>query len=65
MNLEKTGLFFSPNIVNRDKDYIVSHFHVQEAKNMEKYLGFPTIVGRSKRKAFGYLVKRVEKAITG
>lgn len=65
VNLDKTGLFFSPNTASRDKDYILSQFNVLEAKNMERYLGLPAIVGRSKKKAFTYLVKRVEKVITG
>lgn len=65
VNLDKTGLFFSPNTKSRNKDYILSKFHVQEAKNMEKYEGLPALVGRSKKKAFGYLVKREEKVITG
>lgn len=40
-------------------------FQVNEATNMEKYLGLPTVVGRSKRKAFAYLTNKIKKVIAG
>lgn len=65
MNLDKMGLFFSPNTTATRKSNILSVFDVHEAKNMERYLGLPTIVGKSKKKAFGYLLNKIQNVIAG
>lgn len=65
INLDKTGLFFSPNTQNQIKRDILDRFGVSEVANMEKYLGLPAVVGRSKKKAFSYLMQKIEKVIMG
>lgn len=44
INLDKNGLYFSPSTPLRDRYHILNKFGVSEARNMEKYLGLPTIV---------------------
>lgn len=63
VNLDKAGLYFSPSTPLRDRRLLLNKFGVNESRNMEKYLGLPTIVGWSKKKAFGYLVNKVQKTI--
>lgn len=65
INLDKTGLFFSPNTTHYDKERFLSTFRIKEAKNMKRYLDLPAIVGRSKKKAFDFLSNRIEKVISG
>lgn len=52
-------------MINNDKDHTLSKFGVIEAKDLEKCLGLLAIVGRSKKKAFDYLINKVEKAKVG
>lgn len=64
INLDKMGMFFSPNTQPRIRSDIITRFGVSAATNMEKYLGLPAIVGRGQRKAFSYLMQKTERAIT-
>lgn len=59
VNLDKTGLFFLPGTPLRERRQIMTKFGVSESRNMEKYLGLPVNVGRSKKKVFVHLVHKV------
>lgn len=63
VNLEKTGLFFSPHMPQHMKNYIKRRFGAGESTNMEKYLGLSAVVGRSRKQAFSYLLKKIEKTM--
>ena len=65
MNREKTALFFSKNTSSETKDKIMRIVGVNEIKSHEQYLGLPSIIGRSKRKAFDGLKDRLWKRLNG
>lgn len=44
------------------KDYIKGRFGAGESTNMK--VGIPAIVGRSRRHAFSYILKKVEKTMS-
>jgi hypothetical protein len=65
MNREKTALFFSKNTSSETKDKIMRIVGVNEIKSHEQYLGLPSIIGRSKKKAFDGLKDRLWKRLNG
>ncbi|XP_074351535.1 uncharacterized protein LOC141690652 [Apium graveolens] len=63
INFQTSGIFFSAN-VRRDKQQEISallgvHNNLQEGK----YLGLPSLIGRSKKSVFNFLKDRVWKRI--
>ena len=65
MNREKTALFFIKNTSSETKDKIMRIVGVNEIKSHEQYLGLPSIIGRSKKKAFDGLKDRLWKRLNG
>ena len=65
MNREKTALFFSKNTSSETKDKTMRIVRVSEIKSHEQYLGLPSIIGRSKKKAFDGLKDRLWKRLNG
>ena len=59
INVNKSALFFSPNTRNELRERITNLFGVQSTKNMGKYLGIPTLVGRDRRRAFRDVKERL------
>jgi hypothetical protein len=59
LNLEKTSIFFSSNTPDSDRQQILQASGVQATNCVEKYLGLPAIVGRSRRRAFTSLKDRI------
>ena len=49
INRDKTTLFFSKAVPQVMQETIISMIGVPEIKQYEKYLGFPSFVGRSKK----------------
>lgn len=63
MNFQKSGIFFSAN-VRRDKENELREIlNVHEDIRHSKYLGLPSLVGRSKKAAFNFLKDKVGKKI--
>jgi hypothetical protein len=65
INREKSAVLFSPNIAPVDKDDVRQALNiVQEAKS-ERYMGLPVAIGKSRKKAFEYIKKKVWLHIQG
>lgn len=63
VNFQKSGIFFSSN-VRRDKQMeIAATLGVHNEITNSKYLGLPSLVGRSKTRVFGYLKEEATKRI--
>ena len=65
LNKEKTFLFFSNNTLREVQEKIKQVFGAQIIQHHEKYLGFPPLVGKGKRKAFNRIKDQVGKKIVG
>ena len=65
INLEKSSIFFSSNTTRVQRDWTKNALGVQKVEKFESYLGFPTLIGRSKYQAFSFLKERVWKKIQG
>ena len=53
----KTNLFFGKSVLESTKTDLKNFLGVSEIKEYEKYLGFPAMVGRKKKKGKLYLYK--------
>lgn len=63
INLRKSGIFFSSN-VKRDKRIQLSEaLGVHNDIASSNYLGLPSLIGRSKKRVFGFLKERIKKRI--
>uniref|UniRef100_A0A2N9I4S0 Reverse transcriptase zinc-binding domain-containing protein n=1 Tax=Fagus sylvatica TaxID=28930 RepID=A0A2N9I4S0_FAGSY len=65
LNMEKTSLFFSSNTSDTVKEEIQSRLGARGTNQLEKYLGLPPIIGRSKRKAFEDIKSRIGRKVGG
>lgn len=57
INLQKSGIFFSFNTLVDTQFSIKEGLEVHHSLNHGKYLGLPSLVGRSKRNAFAFIKK--------
>lgn len=65
INRDKLVVLFSPNTTPINKEDVRQTLNiVQEAKN-ERYLGLPVYIGKSRKKAFEYIKKKVWLRIQG
>ena len=64
-NFEKSSIFFSPNVNENLRSTIWSETHFPTIAFLEKYLGLPTMIGRSKNGAMQSLKDRVLKRVKG
>ncbi|XP_010682933.1 uncharacterized protein LOC104897695 [Beta vulgaris subsp. vulgaris] len=65
INFDKSEVSFSKNVDDSRKNDIRSLFGVREVERHEKYLGLPTVIGRSKKMVFTVLKERVWKKLQG
>jgi hypothetical protein len=65
LNMEKTSLFFNSNTSKHMKEVIQSMMGARGTNQLEKYLGLPPIIGRSKRRAFEEIKNQVRKKVGG
>lgn len=66
LNKEKTSIFFNRNTPREIKDNILHISGTQARGSFEKYLGLPTLIGKSKSQAFQlFLTKRRVQSQTG
>ncbi|XP_038687533.1 uncharacterized protein LOC119986913 [Tripterygium wilfordii] len=63
VNIHKSNVFFSRNTPALIIDSIKGILGVSEAKMHERYLGLPTVIGKSKREIFSYIRDRVSHRI--
>lgn len=55
VNFQKSGVFFSSNVRLNKKRELILIIGVTAASEDSKYLGRPSLVGRSKKKVFGFI----------
>ena len=65
INFNKSEVSFSRNVESCRKNEILTLFGVREVERHEKYLGLPTVIGRSKKMVFAVLKERVWKKLQG
>lgn len=65
VNYEKTQISFSKNVPLSLRTEVTDYLGVMEVDRHEKYLGLPTIIGRSKRTIFQCIKERIWKKLQG
>ncbi|KAL6179328.1 hypothetical protein ACLB2K_050844 [Fragaria x ananassa] len=65
INTEKSSFFFSPNTPPYLIDLISSVLNVKVVDDPGRYLGLPTIWGRSKRKALCFVKEAISRKVAG
>jgi hypothetical protein len=65
LNREKTGLFFSRNTKADIRSFISQSLGVSSTAHYEKYLGLPSLIGRSRVSTFNGIKERIWKRING
>ena len=63
INTEKSSIFFSPNTSQERKDEILSILRPMNDSRHTKYLGLPSIIGRSKKQIFAEIKEKVGKKL--
>lgn len=58
-----TQISFSKNVTLNLRQEIANHLRVQEVDRQEKYLGLPSIVGRSTKAIFSCIKERIWKKL--
>ncbi|XP_073138506.1 uncharacterized mitochondrial protein AtMg00310-like [Henckelia pumila] len=59
INLQKSGIMFSNNVLLEDRLAISSLLGVSNALDTGRYLGLPSLIGRNKKQIFSYLKDRI------
>ena len=65
INTDKSSIFFSPNTSQELKDEIINILGSMHDSNHMKYLGLPSIIGRSKKLVFADIKEKVGKKLAG
>ena len=65
INIDKSSIFFSPNTSQELKDDIINILGSMHYSNHTKYLGLPSIIGRSKKLVFAEIKEKVGKKHVG
>ena len=65
VNFQKSGIFFSNNVSDTLKRNISVCLRVYTPLNTGRYLGLPSLIGRSKRAIFVYLRERLWNRLQG
>jgi hypothetical protein len=65
LNRTKTSIFFSRNTRRGAKEHILSIAGINSTRRYEKYLGLPSLVGRSRMEAFMGIKDRIWQRING
>lgn len=65
VNYQKSAIFFSSNVRRDKQEEIKGELGVYKYVGESKYLGLPSLVGRSKKAVFRYLKDRVIQKIKG
>ncbi|XP_074302679.1 uncharacterized protein LOC141634383 [Silene latifolia] len=65
INYSKSEVVFSKKVSTNVRINLVAALGVREVERHEKYLGIPTIIGRSKKAVFSCLKERVWKKVQG
>lgn len=63
VNLGKSSVFFSTNVIPPNREMICERLQIGEADERSKYLGLPNILGCNKSVILGYLKENVNKRV--
>jgi hypothetical protein len=63
VNLDKSAVFFSRNCSDDMKQAVRQELHIDQEALAEKYLGLPTVMGRSTSQAFEFMPSRIRNLI--
>ena len=65
VNLQKSAVFFGKGTLDGDKEELKHVLQISEEALSERYLGLPTLVGRSKDGTFKYVEESVRGKVSG
>lgn len=65
VNFQKSGVFYSANVRKDKHEALTSILEVSNDLGEGRYLGLPSLIGRSKRSVFNFLKDRVSHRIQG
>ena len=65
VSLEKSRIYFSPNVQEGVKEEICSNLGIQATTNISKYLGFPIKHRGAARNIVNFVVERVLNKLSG
>ena len=65
VNTDKSSIFFSPNTAQATRDAIFNILGPMQNSRHTKYLGLPSLIGRSKKQVFEILKERVGQKLVG
>jgi hypothetical protein len=65
VNIHKSAIFFSDNCQDPAKQEMMQIIGIDNEALSEKYLGLPTAVGRSTKKAFEHIPSRIRSIMGG
>ena len=65
INYEKSEVSFSRGVSTMQREELTNILHMQQVDRHEKYLGIPSISGRSKKAIFDSLMDRIRKKLQG
>lgn len=65
VNYDKSDIAFSKGVNGEMRQSIKQFLQVKEVAQFPKYLGMPTVIGRSEKVIFKFLKERVAKRING
>lgn len=63
VNIEKSSVFFSTNVIEYNRQSICLNLRMREADEHGKYLGLPNVIGRKKSVILGFLKDKVQSKI--
>ncbi|XP_030926610.1 uncharacterized protein LOC115953217 [Quercus lobata] len=65
INADKSSIFFSTNTPSELKDEIMEVMGPMQDSKHNKYLGLPSIIGKSKKEVFAEIKEKVAKKLSG
>lgn len=65
INRDKSSIMFSPNTSHQVRNSMVSDLSIGFEARSERYLGLPVSVGKSKKRSFEYIKKKIWSRIQG
>ena len=65
INPDKSSVFFSPNTTSIARDEILNSLGPMQDSWHKKYLGLPSLIGKSKSQVFAEIKERVGKKLAG
>lgn len=64
INLQKSEIYFSKNVSEQVRMSLINILEASESLGTGKYLGLPSMIGRSKKSIFNYIKERIWRKIS-